>query len=65
MQHLNIKDWDHNFKQTILLYKLLNKCPRQQYNIDGASIGFIWPPIIHSHYIKGTFAKQSIMEMNP
>ena len=47
-----MRDWDPDFEQIVLLYKPLSKCPRQQRNMDGALIGFIWPPKAHGHQWK-------------
>ena len=58
-----MRDWDPDFEQIVLLYKPLSKCPRQQRNMDGASIGFVWPPRAHGHHVRGKLARQSMMGM--
>ena len=63
MQHLGMRDWDPDFEQSVLLYKSLSECPRQQHNMDGASIGFVWPPRAHERHVRGTLAEQSMMGM--
>ena len=55
MQHLDMRDWDPDFEQIVLLYKPLSKCPAQQHNMDGVSIGFVWPPRAHGHHMKVKF----------
>ena len=65
MQHLGMSDWDPDFGQTVLLYKPLSKCPGQPHNMDGASIGLVWPPRAHGHHVRGKLAGQSMMGMGP
>ena len=63
MQHLGMRDWDPDFEQIVLLYKPFSKCPRQQHNMDGASIGFVWPARAHGRHVRGKLAGQSMMGM--
>ena len=58
-----MRDWDPDFEQIVWLYKPLSKCPRQQRNMDRASIGFVWPPRAHGHHVRGKLARQSVMGM--
>ena len=58
MQHLGMRDWDPDFEQIQLLYKPLNKCPGQPHNMDGASIGFVWPLREHVHDMREKFVGQ-------
>ena len=54
-----MRDWDPDFEQIVLLYKPLSKCPRQQRNMDGASIRFVIDGGIWSIDLKSLLGENS------